>query len=750
MQLKLSHLMLKKFSLVFFFLLITLYGCIAKSERNLQQLMPLSTFTQADVDNDEIADIYTFKYASTKIDVANTSVFVTRLIYVYPDEVIITPKQQILDNDTVKKLKEDVTSLNEEIIKADVSCKAAYEPVFCNDEQSCEKSCISNVCRDEKYGLLLLDYSNLMKKRDEELKKVLLLIQLVKETDNLKDISLALTNLQIFLEAMKNHPLVNHVKLCSFSLNNEKILPYLGRITTSSYNALVLTEVTSQNVVGTNVDFASTEKIDPRVEMNIRNYKLSNNVKRVSITPVILKNEDLKFNKDQKIYFTYLVSGPLKKESTPYELWNNIDTETKVVTVDLSYLDSTLSVLNNVYTSLLPSTRLVKLSIALSFFSIIFLIIILKEIIFYSFKLTILLRQKKPFIYSLKRAFGFSSLTWVNDAIIGVVAIIIAYFVEVSFTKSLPLDKISFSSLSSFVNSDPLSIVSIGFYVLGFTFLTFSVIDRFKRLLAGKEYDEAVEIPTPEKNLKLFEMLKEEINKTKQVLDKAASMEMDVGQQLSQLLSIPLENIKNEIFTNPNQKEVKDRIIGYINSVISLRDSVSQKMQLAQERKEEWMRYIDEKLEKSDQVPLDALVAIPLEWRFWAAKEYVKLHPEKFSSLEGVLLVKKKLSEEERAKAFIDELIKGFEEKVSLLVIIKEGKILAHFISNEKKSLIKNLVLLINEGISLLSFDEIMISMNKNSLITKDLAGKRVIIMANKDVIDSILTKADKNKEMIK
>jgi hypothetical protein len=314
----------------------------------------------------------------------------------------------------------------------------------------------------------------------------------------------------------------------------------------------------------------------------------------------------------------------------------------------------------------------------------------------------------------------------------------------------LPLDKISFSSLSSFVNSDPLSIVSIGFYVLGFTFLTFSVIDRFKRLLAGKEYDEAVEIPTPEKNLKLFEMLKEEINKTKQVLDKAASMEMDVGQQLSQLLSIPLENIKNEIFTNPNQKEVKDRIIGYINSVISLRDSVSQKMQLAQERKEEWMRYIDEKLEKSDQVPLDALVAIPLEWRFWAAKEYVKLHPEKFSSLEGVLLVKKKLSEEERAKAFIDELIKGFEEKVSLLVIIKEGKILAHFISNEKKSLIKNLVLLINEGISLLSFDEIMISMNKNSLITKDLAGKRVIIMANKDVIDSILTKADKNKEMIK
>ena len=750
MQLKLSHLTLKKFSLVFFVLLITFYGCIAKSERNLQQLMPLSTFTQADVDNDEIADIYTFKYASTKIDVANTSVFVTRLIYVYPDEVIITPKQQILDNDAVKKLKEDVTSLNEEIIKADVSCKAAYEPVFCNDEQSCEKSCISNVCRDEKYGLLLLDYSNLMKKRDEELKKVLLLIQLVKETDNLKDISLALTNLQIFLEAMKNHPLINHVKLCSFSLNNEKILPYLGRITTSSYNALVLTEVTSQNVVGTNVDFASSEKIDPRVEMNIRNYKLSNNVKRVSITPVILKNEDLKFNKDQKIYFTYLVSGPLKKESTPYELWNNIDTETKVVTLDLSSLDSTLAFLNNVYTSLLPSTRLVKLSVALAFFSIIILIIILKEIIFYSFKLTILLRQKKPLIYSLKRAFGFSSLTWVNDAIIGFVAIIIAYFVEVSFTKSLPLDKISFSSLSSFVNSDPLSIVSIGFYVLGFTFLTFSVIDRFKRLLAGKEYDEAVEIPTPEKNLKLFEMLKEEINKTKQVLDKAASMEMDVGQQLSQLLSIPLENIRNEIFTNPNQKEVKDRIMGYINSVISLRDSVSQKMQLAQERKEEWMRYIDEKLEKSDQVPLDALVAIPLEWRFWASKEYVKLHPEKFSSLEGVLLVKKKLSEEERAKAFIDELIKGFEEKVSLLVIIKEGKILAHFISNEKKSLIKNLVLLINEGISLLSFDEIMISMNKNSLITKDLAGKRVIIMANKDVIDSILTKADKNKEMIK
>ncbi len=750
MQLKLSHLMLKKFSLVFFVLLITLYGCIAKSERNLQQLMPLSTFTQTDVDNDEIADIYTFKYASTKLDVANTSVFVTRLIYVYPDEVIITPKQQILDNDTVKKLKEDVTSLNEEIIKADVSCKAAYEPVFCNDEQSCEKSCISNVCRDEKYGLLLLDYSNLMKKRDEELKKVLLLIQLVKETDNLKDISLALTNLQIFLEAMKNHPLVNHVKLCSFSLNNEKILPYLGRITTSSYNALVLTEVTSQNVVGTNVDFASSEKIDPRIEMNIRNYKLSNNVKRVSITPVILKNEDLKFNKDQKIYFTYLVSGQLKKESTPYDLWNNIDTETKVVTLDLSSLDSTLSVLNNVYTSLLPSTRLVKLSVALAFFSIIILIIILKEIIFYSFKLTILLRQKKPLIYSLKRAFGFSSLTWVNDAIIGFVAIIIAYFVEVSFTKSLSLDKISFSSLSSFVNSDPLSIVSIGFYVLGFTFLTFSVIDRFKRLLAGKEYDEAVEIPTPEKNLKLFEMLKEEVNKTKQVLDKAASMEMDVGQQLSQLLSIPLENIRNEIFTNPNQKEVKDRIMGYINSVISLRDSVSQKMQLAQERKEEWMRYIDEKLEKSDQVPLDALVAIPLEWRFWASKEYVKLHPEKFSSLEGVLLVKKKLSEEERAKAFIDELIKGFEEKVSLLVIIKEGKILAHFISNEKKSLIKNLVLLINEGISLLSFDEIMISMNKNSLITKDLAGKRVIIMANKDVIDSILTKADKNKEMIK
>jgi hypothetical protein len=587
-----------------------------------------------------------------------------------------------------------------------------------------------------------------MRKRDEQLRALLLLAQTLREGDSVKEISSRLTQLNVIIKSMENHPLIKETGLCKFSYDLSNVSKYMGTFSPLQNNVIIVNSIIAQQTTGINTELSITETINGNIDKNVQNYKLPDEITRTGVSPTVLKFNDIRISKDQQFYIIYIANANAN-EIIPYDSWNNIKAEVKVIIFDISTISSSINSLNALYAPIYQLTGITKLSLGLSLFILIAVLILIIELSSYILRLISLLRSRKPLTYSLRRAFGFSSLTWKTDIIIGVILLILSYVVDSYVTIPLSLPALSIEQLSEAITKDPLIAIAVAGYAGSFIFLFFAFIDRFKRLLSGKEYDEAVEIPTAERNIKNWQVLKEKIEETKKLLEQAAEMEMDVGQQMSQLLSIPLDSLRNDIYSNPNQKEVKDRIIGHINNVEAIKASVMQKMELAKQKRAEWLTYIDQKLEKTDMLPLDALVTIPNEWRFWAAKEYIKEHPEKFSSIEGVMLVKKKLTEEEKAQKFLLRLLQGKEEKVKCLLIVKEKKILSAIIKEKRESLIKNLGLLINEEMSLFNAQSFFAEGDKLSMGIKTLSDKKLIVLAEKDVIDEILSNAEKLEKML-
>jgi hypothetical protein len=180
-------------ALVFMFLFLMFSGCIFRSEANLGSTMLLRGIEQQDIDQDGKTDIYIATFSDSKINAGNATIFLTRSIYAYPTQIVINPKTFIVDSAELNFIKESSIKINEDIVKADASCRAVFEPALCNDKQSCENSCLTRDCKEKGYGLLLLDYTDLMRKRDEQLRALLLLAQTLREGDSVKEISSRLT-----------------------------------------------------------------------------------------------------------------------------------------------------------------------------------------------------------------------------------------------------------------------------------------------------------------------------------------------------------------------------------------------------------------------------------------------------------------------------------------------------------------------------------------------------------------------------
>ncbi|RME79263.1 MAG: hypothetical protein D6769_02890, partial [Methanobacteriota archaeon] len=373
----------------------------------------------------------------------------------------------------------------------------------------------------------------------------------------------------------------------------------------------------------------------------------------------------------------------------------------------------------------------------------------LYEAALYIVRLIILIRMRRPLTYSIRKAFGYSNLTWNVDALIGVALLLLAFAVELFAAKPVAIKSLSMENILVVVQQDPLGSSAILLAFASSFFLSSFLIDRVKRIFAGRDYDEAVEKATPESNLLLWNDLKKAVEGAKEELEQISEEEMDVGAQLSKLMAIPLDSLKEEIYSNPDQDSIKKRIRKYLEKVSGIVESVHHKSELAKENKGSWIAYIDKKIGKADTLPLDALVSIPIEWRFWAAKEYIKEHPERFVTLEGTLLIKHKFDENQRAAEFIKRVSEGLDGSVLAAAVVKDSKLLASTTSLEKKSLMDNFFIMLSQRLINLSSTR-AIAFSKNHLIyTNVFNNKRIILLAHKKAFEEISNRVTKFSSLL-
>ncbi len=727
-------------------------GCIYKAQQDLSSKLKLSFMTPIDVDSNGVIDIYEMGFSPTTFQAGETEVTVSRTLYIYPIDGVAEGRKDSVDNMTVLFLKSSIDRLSSKISAADADCKSKVNFDICKDEKTCATACISSTDCSESSGIsgLLWDYKQIMDRRDEDIRALTLLVSALRDGDSLADVSSRLTKLKLELDEMANHPLIRELHFCSFSVDTSQWDPYIGVFYPSKNKGLVLTEVLANNINGAGLELNLQETIDSSIDGNVDTYYLFTDLRKVSSRPVVLQYPTLRMYEDGKAVFVYEAVGPLKREDTYYEGWNQLTVDLRIVTINLGWLNKIMDSFDKVlYTRLLNRTGDPKLALGISLALLWFLIVLFYEVSIYATRFFIILRMNKPIKYAYMHAFGYASPSWKWDLIIGILLAIIGYAVDVTLSTNVPLTNLNVDSLINFMSKDILGAVSIIILFASGFFISSVLVDRFKRLLAGSEYDELETMATPEKNEALWKELKHLIESGKEELKKAAEKEMDVGRELSKLLAIPMEDLREQIYNSPNQQEVMEDLKKYRERVEEILSAVRNKVQLAEKNRDEWIKYIDGKLTKSSQVPLDALVSIPIEWRLWAAKEYINTYPEKFVELNGVMLVKRTPTDEEKVDAFINHLKKALPESIGGIAVFKGEHLISSKLPSKKTTIIANLLAILNERRSTVGASKLLLMFDKRILYAEKMGSKDVFILTKKEDFEKLTSNIERLKKML-
>ncbi|RME14492.1 MAG: hypothetical protein D6797_08680, partial [Bdellovibrio sp.] len=339
-------------------------GCLYRAEKDLSGNLRTSFIEPLDMDADGAPEAYYLLFSPARVEASNTKFSISRSLYIYPDEITIQARKDIVDAQTLSFLKAKLANLEQDITKADASCKAKVTFSICNDELSCEAACTSKLeCSDKKLGPLLLDYRKLLDKREELMKSTSFILASMKEGDSLAELSKSLSRLEVNIETMKNHPLIREVSFCDFNVDFGELSQYSGIVSPKTSRALVLTSFETQASGDSAIEVKLSETIDPAIDKNINSFELHSGIARISSKPTELSYQPIKLTGDMSTYLEYIALGKLSRATTPYEVWNQLNMDVKIVTVKLDFLDNFLSSLNStVFLPIAKATTYTKLS----------------------------------------------------------------------------------------------------------------------------------------------------------------------------------------------------------------------------------------------------------------------------------------------------------------------------------------------------------------------------------------------------
>lgn len=230
------------------------------------------------------------------------------------------------------------------------------------------------------------------------------------------------------------------------------------------------------------------------------------------------------------------------------------------------------------------------------------------------------------------RAFGAANPYWKEYA-----AAALIFFVAgagmLFAARPVAEDVLSIDNLGKNMIENPLGAGSAIFLFL-FLMVSYALLeDRFKGVLAGRRYYEAIIEVSPKANAIRFAKLRESMGELKEKIAGAAGI--DVGDEKTVLISVPIDRIQALLKKEGSERAVKELIEVYTEKVEAAAMRVDEKVKISKDYWDEWSREISSKLAERDSVPLSALITIPSEWRAWAAQRFVTENEEEGYRIEA-------------------------------------------------------------------------------------------------------------------
>ncbi len=726
------------FTIISIVILFSISGCIKEANLNFTQLSPYVGADSIDLNNDTKVDISTYVFSDIDINEGNQRIKISRYIYVHPEKFAVF----YTDNDTynssyVYEITKSIITSSKDMVK---ECSNIIQK-GCMSPQACVSSCRSGICEkqtDKSIGNVVYDFSDILNDYDITLDELAVQLSRANISGNYSGVFNTLSRLYVEEYILENHPLVREFGICKFSHSDSiplLINPSHITIIPSQNRALVVEKFASYNLENP-MELRLVETLPSSISDAISIYYLPDDAIVVSPNPLKYRYPQIKLTKDSTVYLSMMVDGSFPNTEIIFESWNNILGSVRVMVFDLPIVENSIKWLySNIYSPIVSFLNIPYLSLAITFSLIILILMILFQILATLYAIIQTIFEPKKMKEAILLSLGEADLFWKRKLSVSITLLIIAYVIEMTMASRVNLQDFSQITLKEVFSSDVWGFISFVLYIVSISFLYEVVLDRIKRLIGGKFYENRYVEFTPEANMKRLEELKKLIEKAQKMFDAYSDMGIDTSVEYQTMMSIPVGDLEKLVRSDENPYIVNDKINEYIEKLSEAIEAVKNKEKIAIENWKKWESYIDEEISDKDTISIDTLVSIPYQWRLWAITRYIDEHPEENLVVEGRIVKRIKISGEEKVKRIIksgvmrSEIIGG--------IYIKSGNFSGGYLPYEKPTVISGVLMRISAYFdsisSKLGSKLLIIEGDQISLIAKDIkSSDRVIVLCKK------------------
>ncbi|GEM_PF-1169680 len=255
---------------------------------------------------------------------------------------------------------------------------------------------------------------------------------------------------------------------------------------------------------------------------------------------------------------------------------------------------------------------------------------------------------------------------WRMYAITGAVLLMVSVAVSLFFVSPVEIGALDVTGILTKLSTNLVGALAAFVMVVAVYSLFIVGEDRLKGLALGQEYY-SIKGATKEEDVKLLNELKRKLGELKERVEGLSRMGMNVDDEYATLVSIPVERFEQMIEVG-KVNMAKQLITFNTDMLLEMEKKLDQKEEVMSKNWPEWKEEIDRAVKLSEQVPLETLLSIPVQWRDWAARKYLSEHRGRALVLEDGMIKRRKIAVEEIVSRMMADFKKSGLVKAGILL----------------------------------------------------------------------------------
>ncbi|MEW5996699.1 MAG: hypothetical protein AB1657_03845 [Candidatus Micrarchaeota archaeon] len=266
---------------------------------------------------------------------------------------------------------------------------------------------------------------------------------------------------------------------------------------------------------------------------------------------------------------------------------------------------------------------------------------------------------------------------WKTYVGMGAILILICFLLGALYIRPAEMGQLDLATIQVRLASDIPGSISALLFVFGAYTLYIAAEDRLKGLLLGEGYYR-IKGATKEENIAAISRLKALTGSLKARVETLSRLGMDVKEEYAVLIAVPTERLE-QLMEMGKQNTAKSLIDFHMERMEAMDKALEQKVRIMEENWPVWNSEIEKAVETSEEVPIETLVSIPMQWREWAVSKFISEHRGKALVFEENRIKRKKVSMESLISTALGDIRR--EGLVQTSIIIHEGKVVANTFS---------------------------------------------------------------------